>query len=372
MHRILVICSQYPDDTDYSKGSFFHVRNMYYFEKGNKVEVLSFETEHDYELNGIKVYSLKTINSICESLKYDLVVCHAPKIQQHFKFINEHKEFRKIVFIFHGNEVLDTYRIAPYRYPYLPSAKIFNKLKRKTKDKLKLILLKYQLRRNMYRSFFVFVSNWMKENMEENIGISDKEISDKCVVINNSVGKPFEQNDYIYDTEKEYDFITIRAQLDGAKYAIDIVRELAIRNNQYSFLIIGRGDYFKHYNKPDNITLIETTLEHEEIIEYLNKARCSLLPTRWDSQGLMTCETATFGIPTITSDIPICHEMLDGFENVAFIDNDSISSLDLEAVLSKLLHRSSGMKNERFFAKNTMQQEIDLFSRLLKKYETEK
>lgn len=54
----------------------------------------------------------------------------------------------------------------------------------------------------------------------------------------------------------------------------------------------------------------------------LNSYKYALMPTRLDAQGVMMCEMAVYGIPTIVSDIAVCHEMLDSYPNVLFIDNN--------------------------------------------------
>jgi len=150
--------------------------------------------------------------------------------------------------------------------------------------------------------------------------------------------------------------------MDNSCYAIDIVNELAKNNPEYRFLIIGKGKYFEHNNKASNITLIDKVLKHNEIIEFLNQSKCALMPTRRDTQGLMACEIATFGIPLITSNIPICHEIFDSFQNVTFIDNNDIDKNDLK----KLYESISGKKgkNDKYFYKNTCSKEIELFNKV--------
>ena len=41
---------------------------------------------------------------------------------------------------------------------------------------------------------------------------------------------------------------------------------------------------------------------------------------------------ATFGIPLITSNIDVCKEVFEGFENVAFIDNED-EKINIEPIL---------------------------------------
>ena len=171
---------------------------------------------------------------------------------------------------------------------------------------------------------------------------------------------------YNHATDKVYDFITIRGYLDGSKYCIDLVNDLAKANPKYSFLVIGKGEFFSHYEKAENLQWVDEHLNHEEIVEYLNRSRCALMPTRTDAQGLMMCEMATFGIPVITSDIPVCHEVLDDFENVAFIDNEN-QNADLSQIIEKLTDKVPYPKNNKYFAANTVQKEVDLINELFQK-----
>lgn len=363
MIDVLVLCSQYPTLDDYSRGQFFHVRNKYYQKNGCNIDVLNFETNQDYVIEGINVYTEEQISQ--SNKRYDIVLCHAPKLQQHFKYLDKNNNYRKIVFVFHGNEVLDTYKIAPYRYSYLPSSKFVNKLQRQVKDKVKLFLLRRQFLKYSEISHFVFVSNWMKKRMLASVGISEQKIAEHFSIINNAVGATFQNIHYENKGKKQYDFVCIRAQLDGAKYGVDIVCEIAKQNPAATFLIIGKGDYFVYNSIPENVEYLNKTLTHNEMINYLNNSRCALLPTRWDSQGLLTCEVATFGMPTITSDIPICHEMLDDFNNVGYIDNTNTSNTNIINILNDLELRTQEKKNQKFFAENTMCKEVELFRKMM-------
>ena len=110
--------------------------------------------------------------------------------------------------------------------------------------------------------------------------------------------------------------------MDGSKYGIDIVNRLAQNTPKARFLLIGKGQFFRYNIKAPNLEWENRTLSHEEIAEVLQKSKYALMPTRTDAQGVMTCEMAAFGIPVITSDIPVCHEVFDGFTNTYYIDND--------------------------------------------------
>lgn len=78
----------------------------------------------------------------------------------------------------------------------------------------------------------------------------------KIHIIKNSVGEFFETNDYDSYCKKQYDFITIRSNLDGSTYCIDELVRIASEVTNNRFLLIGMGDFFKHNKKPQNIDLI--------------------------------------------------------------------------------------------------------------------
>ena len=86
-----------------------------------------------------------------------------------------------------------------------------------------------------------------------------------------------------------------------------------------------------------------------------------ILPT-CRCQGVMACEMATFN-PLITSNIDVCKEVFEGFENVAFIDNEE-ERINIEPIFNKLQNIKLKRKNEKYYAQNTVHKEIDLFRKL--------
>lgn len=152
--------------------------------------------------------------------------------------------------------------------------------------------------------------------------------------------------------------------MDEAKYGIDIVVDLAETYPQYRFLIIGKGRFFDYRQKPNNITWLGMLLSHEEILYCLDHAKCALMPTRQDTQGVMTCEFATYGIPIITSNIEVCREMCGGLDRVSLIDND-VKKVNLEKVYTNLLAKMKDGKEkwkkpDKFYYGNTVKLEEDL------------
>lgn len=362
--KILVLAENYSTPDGIVSLHYIHSRNEYYVEEGIDVSVISFRAEHDYEIDGIKVYTIKSYKEKLYSNRFDLVLLHAPNLKHHLRFIKKYgNRFNNIVFYFHGHEVLRTSKIYPKPYKFTKKQPFIRKLVTEIYDIIKLLVWKIEISRFIEKSQFIFVSNWMYNMFLRFIKIDPIIIKDRKHIIYNCVGKEFEKIAFNIEIEKEYDFITIRNNLDGSKYGIDIVTRIAANNPKYKFCVIGKGKYFEYNKKTDNLVWIDKNLTHEEIIDFLNKSKCALLPTHADAQGVMACEMATFGIPLITSNIDVCKEVFEGFGNVGFIDNDE-ENIDIEPIFQSLQSIKIKEKNDKYFAKNTVGKEIELFRRL--------
>lgn len=360
--KLLVVVANYPSSQGITL-MYVHTRNLYYKKLGIDVTVLNFATKESYVYEGINVISLKDFYNLKE--KFDILVCHAPNIRNHYRFLKKNEDkFGRIIFFFHGHEVLFINKVYSKPFFYLKQNNI-KRWFRNTYDAFKLKLWEYYFPKIASKSYFVFVSNWMLEEFKKWVKLSENDLRNHISITYNSVGELFEKEKYDSEVIKEYDFITIRGNLDGSKYCVDIVCELAEKYPKYKFLLIGKGEFFKYYTKPQNLKWENKNCNHKEIINILNKAKCALMPTRTDAQGLMACEIATFGIPLITSDISVCHEVFDDFKNVVFIKNENpIKNFDF--IYENLLKNYIFEKNNKYFAEKTVKHEISIFEKVLK------
>lgn len=364
--KVLVLATAYTDLNGRVAAHFIHSRNIEYLKAGIEADVLSFAASQDYVLEGIPVYTYSTYKNTLSDKQYDILVSHAPNLRNHYRFLLKYGEkFERLVFFFHGHEVLRTSEIYPEPYPYMKKDSPLSKWQREIYDFVKLRVLRRFFERIKHKSEFIFVSEWMAEKFYQFLMLEPMNFEGKQHIIYNCIGRTFEEKDYNRDAPKMYDFITIRNMLDKSKYAIDVVCRIAESNPEFKFCVIGKGDFFRHNKKPDNLEWIDKNLSHEEIVSYLNGSYCALLPTRADAQGVMACETATFGIPLITSNIDVCKEIFRGFNNVAFIDNDA-DDIDIGQVYNQIVANETHEKNERYFLKNTVGKEISLFRGLEK------
>lgn len=364
--KVLVLATDYPSEKNKTTLMYIHVRNKYYSTQNIDVTVLNFRAECDYFWEDIKVITHSTYEKEMKNEKFDLLIAHAPNIRNHFLFLKKYeKHFSKIVFCIHGHEVLKINKVYPKPYKFIEKKQLIRVALQDLYDTFKLKIWKRYFGRIIHKSHFIFVSKWLYNAFLYWTRIEELELEGNFSIIYNSIGKIFEENSYNTDIPKKYDFITIRSSLDNSTYCIDLVYKLAKKNPNYKFLVIGKGNFFKYYHKPENITLIQDTLQHNQIVEYLNISRCGLMLTRHDTHGVMASEIASFGMPLITSNIEICNEVFKGFNNVELVKNDNIENVNLNSLLKKFSTGLPYQKVTKFFAENTVEKEVQLFYKLI-------
>ena len=355
MKKRIIVCAQdYPNNDGGVKLMYIHTRNLQYVKHNIDVVVLNFSCNKEYIYEGIRVIPYEQFSKLNE--KFDIALIHAANLKNHYKFLKKFgNKFKRFIFFFHGHEVLSINHDYSEPYDFVKKSKI-KLLLQDLYDKLKFMIWRKYYLSVVNKSDYIFVSNWMKEKFLTNLHLSERDFADKMHITYNNVGQMFEEMSYDDKSVKEYDFVTIRANLDDSKYAVDIVNRIAKNTPKSKFLLIGKGKFFDYYDKADNLTWLDTTLNHKGIIEMINKSRYALMPTRTDAQGLMMCEMAAFGIPVITSNIPVCHEVFKDFENSFFIENDNLNSnlCNFENISSKCI------KDTSYFLNNTIKYELDV------------
>lgn len=362
---VLCAVENYPGSTNGAPVShqFVHVRNLYYRSLGIDVTVLNFTEKASYNYEGISVIGVEEFDR--RNVHYDVLLCHQPNLKHHLPFCKRHfDDFHGVVFFFHGHEVLKLSKVYPKPYSYVKRNYLKTVL-RDIYDDSKFCIWHHYFKQIKDAASFVFVSQWMYDEFMKWLRVDRSFLADHAYIIPNCIGSDFEINRYTPESEKSYDFITIRGNLDTSKYAIDLVVKSALANPELKYLVVGKGEFFKHFQKPKNIIWMNTTLTHSEIIYKLNQARCALMPTRTDAQGLMMCEMASFGIPLITSDIPVCHEVLDQFGNVRFVANDGFGR-ELSSILCEI--PSNCVPVSPYSKRNTIGKEVALMRKIVQEF----
>ncbi|RZQ54960.1 hypothetical protein C1E23_01360 [Pseudoalteromonas phenolica] len=326
-----VLCQDYPTKDNHYAMSYVHSRVRSY--KYLKCVVVSFSAEFCYEIDGVEVITAEFFkkNYLDFLNEHDRVLSHAPNIKNHLPILNRVNKAKVVIFL-HGHEVLKINNYYPEDYSWVKKGFLGRPFFQNTYDTLKLFLLgrcfNKLMRRNRLK--LIFVSTWMKNEFLNNVNINFDLNESNSAIINNASAPEFINKTYNYDCEKAYDAISIRP-FDSPKYAVDQIVKLAHENPTLNFILYGKGKYFDYNIKPKNLTVSEDFLRPEEITDALDKAKIAIMPTRLDAQGVMMCEMATYGIPLVTSDLPICREVLFEFDNVTYWDGEE--DLDLLKVL---------------------------------------
>lgn len=364
--KILVLSESYPNQNGHLM-AFVHTRNLYYLKRGHQIDVLCFDAASGYQLEGVSVLTEADLVKNEKIEEFDIVVSHAPNLRNHIRFILKNKkQIQKIVFVIHGHEVLQKSNYYPKPYPNLQSTESwFSKVVDEVYDMIKLKALHFLFTSVLKtKAHFIFVSEWMKQEFIENINMDPEVVQTRSKVIPNSIHSVFENNAFDFDRKKDAHFITIR-NFDSPKYGIDLIVKAAVENPESEFHLYGKGSFFKHYDQPKNLKVIEVSFRHEEMLDLLNRYQAALMPTRLDSQGVMACEMASFGIPLVTSNLSICREIFQGFGNVELIANESFEFKAQDFL--KSAKKENFVKNKKFYSENTVQQELEYFDELVAK-----
>jgi glycosyltransferase involved in cell wall biosynthesis len=340
--------------------AFTHARNILYRDAGHEVCVLNFAADKHYTWDGINVLPEQTFDRLKAS-EYDVFVFHSPNIRNHLRFMLKlGSAIRCSVLVSHGFEFINWFQQNNRSFDFQRNWKSSLLLKiGQVYDFLKLkVWAGYFRKLRKSGPAMVFVSDWLKECAEGCLGLNLNEVLSRVEVISNPVHPIFIQRRFDPLAPKVADFVSIR-NFDDPKYGVDIVVEIARRNPQFTFHLYGEGDYFDFNSAPKNLTVVRRKFKQRELPDLFNQYRAALLPTRWDSQGVLMCEVATFGIPTVVSDIPICKSMVGEFPNVEFFDNENPKQLSfqIKPVVPEDLLR-------KFGTESTVERELRLFTSL--------
>lgn len=353
--KALVLARNYPELNGSRQLYYVHSRNINYVKAGMNVTVINFGIKKGYYIDGIRVISLSEFTKEEES--YDILILHAANLKHHYRFLLLYgNKFKKKMFVYHGHEILHYYDYYPKPYDYVSKFYGTKRVLRNLYDDVKLIVWNKYIKKHANDIRLIFVSEWLYKVFLNETRLQESDLCNNAVIIPNSIGMFFEENNYSPSNIK-YDYISIRGMLDGSKYCADIVTELAEKYPDKKFCLIGRGEFFKHYRKPDNLDWIDKVLTHEEVAQYVNSSKVALMPTKQDTHGLMACELAAFGIPVITSDIPICREVFSDCPTAYFIDNNNPVLDEIDKYTNCAV--DTGYRWNRFYSQNTIQKEIE-------------
>lgn len=351
-YNFLVLVESYPCNEKPYAMSYVHSRNIEYLRREIDVSVLSFSAKKSYKYNGVCVYSLNDLTGV---ENYDCIISHAPNVRNHIRFLLRNiSALKKVVFFIHGHEALVVNDYYPEPYSWNMKGSVPSKIFQNFYDVIKLYILKRFVTKYRDKVSIIYVSEWMKREAKKCLNLSQDE-NLKEYVVNNPANSAFLDSGYNFCQESKLgDFITIRP-LDDSKYAVDLVVKLAECNPDLTFDIYGKGQYFNHNNKPNNLFVYDKFIEQNDIPALLDRYIGAVMPTRLDAQGVMMCEMASYGIPLITSKLDICEEMLSDFDNVRLVSNKDFGSVKIS-----MLNLSSSSLNDKFSPDKIVENELEI------------
>jgi glycosyltransferase involved in cell wall biosynthesis len=353
--KLLVLQQTYPSALNPYSQMWSHTRSKAYLKQGAQVKVVSFSELESRVYEGVEIFPIRFFKDLCEWS--DVVLAHQPNLKLHFRHLFQLRKV-KIVYFIHGHEVMFVNEDYSAPFSFSRDAFFLNRVGRFFYDRLKVRLLRLMFfKHSVEYAGFVFVSDWMKSLFEHRVNMSLDMERFKYRIIPNSISDYFLDKQHVLDSEIYADFIAIR-HWDWSKHGVDLILESACKNPDKTYHIYGKGELPKFIRVPNNVKMIEKFLTPETIPSLLNHYRCAILPTRVDSQGVMACEMASYGMPLITSDIPVAREFLSAFENVDFISNGCwFSELTIPP-------RSDGNQGRRYSSVTLCSEELGFFEYL--------
>ncbi|MGE3724316.1 MAG: glycosyltransferase [Candidatus Sericytochromatia bacterium] len=356
--RVLVLVQAYPSQQKPYNQAYVHARVLHYLKQGWQIDVLSFACKEKYTFEGVQIWPQSALKK--GSRPYDVWVSHAPNLRNHLRLILQWRKYwQRLVWVVHGHEVLIKHNYYPAPYPWLPQPSWLKQSADRAYDTLKVQILARFLEHYLPKQklHLIFVSHWMKTAFETCVPLSSPLTPSQFSIIANPVHPLFLENTWAPPLLPAADFVTIRP-LDEPKYAVDLVYQLAQNNPNIQFHLYGQGRFFQYHPPLPNLTWFDRFCTQAELPSLLANYRAALMPTRLDAQGVMVCEMATLGIPVLTSDLPICREMLKDFPRTGFFSQ--VENTDIQAFLD----RSQPERGHflRFSAPETVAKEIQVIA----------
>lgn len=313
--KILCLTNHYPSYDNIYRNGFVHTRIKLYGRKSVKVPVfqLSNATQVQFsEFEGINVISGNSeyLRFVLESNRYSTILVHFLDGEM-WEVLKELPETTRIIVWCHGAEVLKyTRRLFNFEGMEIPANVIAQS---EVRGKFWGALLR-NLPKNIH---FVFVSQWMKDIVDEDYFV--KIPLGQYSIINNPINTELFQ--YVKkDAEQRYHILSIRPYATR-KYANDLsvkcILELSKRPDfkKFEITMIGDGKLFDDVLAPlrgyENVHILRTFLRQGEIYEYHKKNGIFLVPTRQDSQGVSKDEAMSSGLIPVTNDVTAMSEFVD-------------------------------------------------------------
>ena len=312
-NKLVVIVQDFPSPSKIYAMSYVLPRVKYYKQVGIDVVVVNISAKNNYIYDGISVITIFDAKKIIKL--NDILVLHAPNLRGHLRFL--FAKNKKIIH-FHGHEILWTFKTypPPYKWEIIEFLKYIIRL---IYDPFKISFWKIYFKYSSTK--FIFISDNLLDRV---IDIYGTEILGRSAVIPNPVAKIFIDQNYKI-SHKKLDIIVIRKA--NSTYKFHEVIELAKKNPKINIDMYCGSSIQKLI--PKNLRIKENFIRQSDIPALLDSYKCALMLSATDTQGVMACEIAVYGMPLIVSDTPGAKEFLADFSNVVISKDSDLNLCNL-------------------------------------------
>ena len=382
---VLVITPNYPSLENLYYCAFVHSRVKEYVSNGLKVQVISvsqnnwFQTIYKHE--GIPVFrgTYADLKNLLSRKQYKVIITHFVD-ENLYPIFDGYVDKEKLIFICHGPETV-------YRYLVNVTRPYFTKeLSYPTQNEL------FDIKENWIKKFserdnveWVFVSEWLKEFSEKELGIKFK----NARVINNIINEEL----FPYHKKNESDrckILVIRKFDNIIQHSIDqvVLTILELSRRQYfkdlDFEIYGDGNYYEELVEPirqfDNVHLHRTFIPNNQIHKIHEKAGILLIPSRHDAHAVAMGEGASSGLVVVGSRVTSNPFFMNESQNHTLADAEN--PVELANIIERLYknpkefleisERLSKETRENYCKSKTVQKETELIKEKIDSYGSEK
>lgn len=353
MKKHLIISNNYPREDKIYRNGFVHSRVRSYKQNGVAVDVFAVNNEemcYTYEGVEVRSGSTRTLLTFLKEKQYDTIMIHFIN-SKIIKALMEVPNLPNCVIFFHGVDAY-SWKRRVFTYNLYNAKEVLQLMKYILWNKRE----QYYLRK-LYKKYgeqiqTVTVSHWMKNVVENDVGIKPK----KWTIIPNYI----DNNLFTYTKkhpEDRYKVMLLRPfvnKIYANDLAIAAILKLSTHEDfdKFTFLIAGEGPEFDQITSPikhfSNVTLSKRFYTHEETALLHKQYGVFLCPSRQDSQGVSRGEAMASGLVPITSDVAAIPEFVNNQSGFLTHNADEICEalLQLASDSEQFLKLSNEAKNQ--------------------------
>ena len=378
---VLVVTPAYPSKKNLYLCAFVHSRVKEYINLGLKVQVASIsganKIKEIYIHDDVPVIkgNHKHLRELLLKKQYKVIVTHFVD-ENLYPIYNEFLGNEKLIFICHGPETVFRYLVNVTR-PYFTKPIPYPKDDVSMNIKEKWVRI-FSQKDNVE---WVFVSDWLKDFSEKELGIKFKHAR----VINNIINEnlfPYKQK----SAEDRCKILVIRKFDNIIQHSLDqvvlTIIELSRRPFFYDldFEIYGDGNFYNYLIEPirrfKNVHLHRKFIPNNEISKVHEKAGILLIPSRHDAHAVAMGEGASSGLVVVGSNVTSNPFFMHEEENHTLADpEDYVGLADIIERLYKnpdeflrISKSLSEVTRNNYCKKKTDEKEVELIKDKLKLY----